>query len=966
MPSEETRFEYPYTSMKSFASNERHLLEAVALTTSVIERYERCGRRPSEEEQRALRTLQNNIVRLTSTATSPAVQSLSPGTLSPASLSLSGSTSQKSSLLKKFAAVTGATFLYKDLVNVKTDVDSLTRFVLSCSDVSITAAELATTIAQEVNMICAAEVVKHVYFLDARDEEFLVDPLSHHTVQSGDPASPVGVCSDRTDFTDSDGLVYVSLRCNAIFVGVVVMRLPATVDAAKQQTVSAVLSAAALCVRSQRLCDSLRWQVSRGEVMLSMAAQLSRDNLEEAVLVQSIMSTAKALIDSDRCSIFIVDSSERKLLAYFEAGQTVALDIGVGIAGHVARTGETVNIADAYNDPRFNPDVDKATGYRTKSILCMPVKYEETIVAVAQLVNKNPKRCDEVDGVSRVFERSFSALDEELFSTFSTFSGVCLRNCRISQKLQQEKRKGDATLEVVALLSQTDIRDVDGIVGHVMLGAKKLLGADRTSLFLLDKERNELFSKGAHSTGGKEIRFPAGRGIAGTVALSGVGENITDAYSDERFNRDIDRQLGYRTKSILCEPICLNGEVLAVAQLVNKTLSDGTVAAFSPEDQEAFKTFALFAAISINNSYLLEFAVKAGREAMELTSVMESRNGGLPPPAEVIPVPSCELGLISQSVVNQDVTTIDFDIFQVMESERPLDAAVLTVMQIFEANGFLGRIGCPRDVLLSFVCQCRRRYRTVPYHNFFHVVDVCQTLHTFLFFGEASQMLTEMECFVLLITALAHDLDHMGLNNSFYLKTDSPLGILSSSSGNKSVLEVHHCNVAIEILGEGASNVFRHLGAAEATQAYRGLIDCILATDMSRHDELISAFTHMVDGGFDKKNEQHRRLVMQVLLKAADISNVTKPFDVSRRWAMAVTEEFYQQGDKEKERGVAVLPMFDRAVSMELAKGQLGFITFVAGKFFANVVTDFFTGMRWTTDRIASNTSRWQELVGPK
>lgn len=61
---------------------------------------------------------------------------------------------------------------------------------------------------------------------------------------------------------------------------------------------------------------------------------------------------------------------------------------GVGIAGYVARTGKVVNIPNAYEDERFNRDVDKATGYHTKTILCLPVMYEGNIVAVAQLINK--------------------------------------------------------------------------------------------------------------------------------------------------------------------------------------------------------------------------------------------------------------------------------------------------------------------------------------------------------------------------------------------------------------------------------------------------------------------------------------------------------------------------------------------------------------------------------------------------
>ena len=227
--------------------------------------------------------------------------------------------------------------------------------------------------------------------------------------------------------------------------------------------------------------------------------------------------------------------------------------------------------------------------------------------------------------------------------------------------------------------------------------------------------------------------------------------------------------------------------------------------------------------------------------------------------------------------------------------------------------------------------------------------------------GGVKNYLTDLECFVLLITALVHDLDHMGLNNSFHLKTDSPLGILSSSSGNNSVLEVHHCNLAIEILSDDAANVFKGLSPAEVTYAFRCLIDCVLATDMARHEELLRNFSVVWVEGFDKKNEYHRRLLMQMILKAGDISNVTKPFDISHHWAVAVTEEFYQQGDKEKEKGVVVLPMFDRALNTELARGQIGFINFVAKKFY-NLLSDALPSLKWTSERILENMDKWASM----
>ncbi|CCD13013.1 unnamed protein product [Trypanosoma congolense IL3000] len=676
------------------------------------------------------------------------------------------------------------------------------------------------------------------------------------------------------------------------------------------------------------------------------------------------MNTVKSLTESARCSLFLV--KDDMLEAHFEDGNVVTMPRGAGIAGYVAQTGETVNIPDAYADDRFNREVDKATGYRTKTILCMPVMYEGAIVAVAQLINKLDLTTESGLRLPRVFGKR----DEELFQTFSMFAGASLRNCRINDRLLREKKKSDVILDVVTMLSNTDIRDVDAIVRHALHGAKRLLNADRSTLFLLDKERNELCSRMADSVAGKEIRFPCGQGIAGTVAASGIGENIQDAYQDPRFNREVDKQLGYRTQAILCEPIILNGEILAVVQLVNKLDASGEVTVFTEDDRETFRVFSLFAGISINNSHLFEFAVKAGREVMELNehrAALFNRAAPSRSIKRIIAITDAERDAIVQvELPNVDITDIDFDLFRVRDnSDRPMDAAASIAYRLLLGSGLPQKFGCSEEVLLNFILQCRKKYRNVPYHNFYHVVDVCQTVYTFLYRGGVYQKLTELECFVLLITALVHDLDHMGLNNSFYLKTESPLGILSSASGNSSVLEVHHCNLAVEILSDPESDVFGSLEGADRTLAFRSMIDCVLATDMAKHGSALESFlSFAADPSADSAS--FHRMTMEILLKAGDISNVTKPFDISRLWAMAVTEEFYRQGDMEKERGVEVLPMFDRSKNTELAKGQIGFIDFVAGPFFQKIVDACLDGMMWTVERVRSNRAQWERVLEKK
>src|SRR6266852_6772509 len=110
-----------------------------------------------------------------------------------------------------------------------------------------------------------------------------------------------------------------------------------------------------------------------------------------------------------------------------------------------------------------------------------------------------------------------------------------------------------------------------------------VVDADRCSLFLVDRERKELWTKVAQGISMKEIRIPMDRGIAGAVAATNTPVNIPEAYEDPRFNQAVDKQTGYRTKSILCVPMrSLENDVVFVQPALH-TL-DGN--RFIPEDEE--------------------------------------------------------------------------------------------------------------------------------------------------------------------------------------------------------------------------------------------------------------------------------------------------------------------------------------------------------------------------------------------
>jgi Nif-specific regulatory protein len=143
-------------------------------------------------------------------------------------------------------------------------------------------------------------------------------------------------------------------------------------------------------------------------------------------------------------------------------------------------------------------------------------------------------------------------------------------------------------------------RNLAALLDLIANEATKLMGADRASLFLLDRERGELWSKVV--LGSEEIRFDARLGIAGAVALIGETINVEDAYQDLRFYKEIDLLSGYRTQSLLAVPLRTNnGEIIGTFEVLNKESG-----AFSKADEEILKALAGQAAISLENAWLYE------------------------------------------------------------------------------------------------------------------------------------------------------------------------------------------------------------------------------------------------------------------------------------------------------------------------------------------------------------------------
>lgn len=154
------------------------------------------------------------------------------------------------------------------------------------------------------------------------------------------------------------------------------------------------------------------------------ASKTVNSTLELGKLLNVILETALGVVDGDRGTVYLVDDQRQELWSRVLKGEEdieIRLPMGKGIAGYVAATGDTLNIPDAYFDSRFNPEIDKATGYRTHSILCMPMKNNSgKIIGALQLLNKRTG--------------PFTAEDESFIGALSVHAAIAVENARLYEK----------------------------------------------------------------------------------------------------------------------------------------------------------------------------------------------------------------------------------------------------------------------------------------------------------------------------------------------------------------------------------------------------------------------------------------------------------------------------------------------------------------------------------------------------
>ena len=224
-------------------------------------------------------------------------------------------------------------------------------------------------------------------------------------------------------------------------------------------------------------------------------------------------------------------------------------------------------------------------------------------------------------------------------------------------QVERERKKLHALQEIGGLLGST--LDLNELLALVVERISEVMEADRTTLYLLDEDTGELWSKVAQGETLQEIRLPVGAGLAGHVAKTGKSLNVKDAYQDVRFDAEWDRRTGYRTRATLCVPMKnQHGKTLGVVQVLNKRGEPGY---FSAKDEALLSALAAQAAVGIENSKLFLSIVGKNIELLEAQSQLRRKIQELDVLFEIAQVSATamELDELLQGVLARAMRAVD-------------------------------------------------------------------------------------------------------------------------------------------------------------------------------------------------------------------------------------------------------------------------------------------------------------------
>lgn len=295
-----------------------------------------------------------------------------------------------------------------------------------------------------------------------------------------------------------------------------------------------------------------------------------------------------------------------------------------------------------------------------------------------------------------------------------------------------------------------------------------------------------------------------------------------------------------------------------------------------------------------------------------------------PAPQQKITIKEIQGGSSELSELLGTLGDWNFDTLSIVEyTKEPLKEVGFSM---FQAYSLVEEFEIPREKLLGFLTRVEAKYlKSNFYHNSVHAADVLNSaIHLLMSSLNSLGSFLSVEVFALLVAAIGHDVSHPGFNNSFLIATQDPLALRYN---DRSVLEMMHCSLVFQVLERPDSAITASLTQPTFMAFRKVVITLILATDLQKHMSKVRELQKYVED--DEKtlmDASSRVQVLELCIICADLGHGAKSLSLHQKWSNLILQEFFQQGDRERQLGLPVSPICDKETA-KLPQVQLGFLT---------------------------------------
>ena len=291
------------------------------------------------------------------------------------------------------------------------------------------------------------------------------------------------------------------------------------------------------------------------DIGAAAGAMLSLDEILE--LVADRMTQ---VLEAERSTIYLLDDTGRQLVSRVAQGEhsrEIRLAVGEGLAGAVARTGHALNIPDAYSDPRFDRTWDDVTGYRTRNVLCVPMKNRlGRPLGVVQVLNRlhGPFTPDDEAMASALAAQAAVTIENNKFFVATIQKNMELLETK--QQLEKNVRELESLMQIATVSAGAE--RLEDLLHGVLARAVRAVDAEAGAILIavrpsMDMEFRCAVGGAAESL--KRLRVPAGTGICGQVTRERAPRVVNDVRHDAQHQRDVAALSGYHPRSILAVPL---------------------------------------------------------------------------------------------------------------------------------------------------------------------------------------------------------------------------------------------------------------------------------------------------------------------------------------------------------------------------------------------------------------------------